>query len=364
MAAEIEIDEDLENAEVAQLEEDDHSETPPSDIVAFNELRSCADLHRLYVKGKLDIAPDFQRSIVWSSSNQTRFIDSLAKQLPIPSMCISFDYKTEKRQVVDGLQRMSSIIRFLSDDDWRLSNLEDIDSRLANKKVKDIKGKQSTLYARVEDTTIPVTVLRCDLSKRSHQEYLFTIFHRLNTTSVKLNNQEIRNCIFSGPYNKLLQTIVQKEKFKLLFDISPKRNYRMSYEELVLRIDALADDYTSYKQPLSKFLNAYMSEYRDAEDDILEEVNENFDRALTVIYENILKGEPFPRLSRATTEAIFVAVIVNIDACEGASNKDLRAAYRALRSDNLFSVESLKDGLSATQKVHDRILRAIEIFEL
>jgi uncharacterized protein with ParB-like and HNH nuclease domain len=37
---------------------------------------------------------------------QTRFIDSLMKQLPIPSMCISLDYKTDKRYIIDGLQRI------------------------------------------------------------------------------------------------------------------------------------------------------------------------------------------------------------------------------------------------------------------
>jgi hypothetical protein len=38
-------------------------------------------------------------------------------------------------------------------------------------------------------------------------EYLFTIFHRLNTGGMKLNNQEIRNCIFNGKFNAFFEGI-------------------------------------------------------------------------------------------------------------------------------------------------------------
>jgi len=103
-------------------QEDSAEQIPPSDIVAYNELRSCADLYRLHTSGKLEIQPDFQREVVWKPKEQTRFIDSLVKQLPIPSMCFSLDYKTQKWKVSDGLQRMSSVINFFSAKDWRLEN--------------------------------------------------------------------------------------------------------------------------------------------------------------------------------------------------------------------------------------------------
>jgi uncharacterized protein with ParB-like and HNH nuclease domain len=68
----------------------------------------------MHTQGILEIQPEFQREIVWKNPDQTRFIDSLVKQLPIPSMCFSLDYKAQKWQVIDGLQRMATIIRFLS----------------------------------------------------------------------------------------------------------------------------------------------------------------------------------------------------------------------------------------------------------
>ena len=91
-------------------------------------------------KGQIEISPDFQRGEVWRNSAQTLFIDSLMKQLPIPSMCISLDISSQKRMVIDGLQRISSIIKFLDNKiDWRLSKNEDVDIRISDKKVSEIR---------------------------------------------------------------------------------------------------------------------------------------------------------------------------------------------------------------------------------
>ncbi|MCP4348580.1 MAG: DUF262 domain-containing protein [Desulfobacterales bacterium] len=115
------VDLELEKLEKQLQQTDDIDKTPPSDIVSFNELRSCADLLRMYDAGQLNIQPEFQRDVVWSNSMQTRFVDSLIKQLPIPSMCISLDYKTQERLVIDGLQRISSILFFLSEKEIAVS---------------------------------------------------------------------------------------------------------------------------------------------------------------------------------------------------------------------------------------------------
>ena len=356
------IDQILENEERQLSETDESGEVPPTDIVAFNELRSCADLYRLFEANQLDISPEYQRDLVWAPSDQTRFIDSLTKQLPIPSMCISLDYKTERRQVVDGLQRMSSIIRFLSDRRWRLSNLSDIDQRIANKTVDYIFRQHNEIFVRVENTAVPVTVLRCDLSKRSHQEYLFTIFHRLNTGGLKLTNQEIRNCIYTGEFNRLLKRIASSVLFVNLFSIDPKKKYRQSNEEFILRVLSFSEGFKSYRGPLSKHLNSYMSRYRNAEQQVLDSFESSFVSALTLLYVRILKETPLPRLSKATTEAALVGVIHNLNALQKLSNNQLKAKYAQLLGDELFSLEALREGLAARDRVIGRLTRATEIF--
>lgn len=357
-----ELDKELALIEETQSDEDELNETPPSDIVAFNELRSCSDLKRLKDAKQLQIQPDFQREDVWQATQQTRFIDSLAKQLPIPSMCISLDYKTDKRQIVDGLQRMSSILKFLGDDSWRLSNLEDIDSRISNKTVGYIRKSHPEIYSRVENTVIPVTVLRCDLAKRSHQEYLFTIFHRLNTGGMKLNNQEIRNCIYSGPFNEMLKEVAWSEHSKAIFGLVEGKKYRFSTEELLLRFLAFSEDLESYKRPLPKFLNQYMAKFRKVKDESIAEKKRVLERALKVVYEKALASEPLPRLSKATVEAIFVGVITNLEHIEALSGDEVSNRYQQLRQHEKFSVDSLKEGLSDASKVTSRINTAVGIF--
>ena len=356
------IDQELENAEEEQRYIDDSDELPPSDIVAFNELRSCADLYRLYTEGQLDISPDYQRDVVWPSTNQTRFIDSLTKQLPIPSMCISLDYKSEKRQVVDGLQRMSSIIRFLSEKKWRLSRLPDIDKNISNKTVEYIQREHKEIYTRIENTTIPVTVLRCDLSKRSHQEYLFTIFHRLNTGALRLTNQEIRNCIFSGEFNVMLKRLASNDIFKSIFDIKKDRKYRLSNEELILRVLSFSNVHKNYVGPLTRHLNTFMARHRDADEQVIVQFETRFVEAIDVIYRKFLDEEPFPRISKATTEAILVGVIRNLEISKSRGKRESKKLYSKLRKDPLFSIESLKEGLAAREKVIARLDKAVDIF--
>jgi uncharacterized protein with ParB-like and HNH nuclease domain len=103
----------------------------PEDTSTLNEQRSCADLYRMYNKNQLQLQPDFQRNFVWKPAVQTRFIDSLVKQLPIPSLCLALDYKTGKYLVIDGLQRISTVVKFFENNKWKLNKLSDIDANIS-----------------------------------------------------------------------------------------------------------------------------------------------------------------------------------------------------------------------------------------
>ncbi|TXD81132.1 DUF262 domain-containing protein [Subsaximicrobium wynnwilliamsii] len=351
---------ELENEK--SFEDDSSSDLPPNDIVAFNELRSCSDLVRMYRTKQLEIQPDFQRDIVWSKPSQTRFIDSLIKQLPIPSICISLDYKTNKRLVIDGLQRMQSIINFLTDEEWKLSKLTDIDDKISGKSVAVIKNKYSDIYERVENLTIPVTVLRCDYSKRSHMKYLFTIFHRLNTGGLKLNNQEIRNCIFNGKLNALLKETVKYENFRKLLNLQKDKTYRFNYEELILRFFALYDNLDEYNGKLAVFLNEYMDNNKNPDDEFLASKRHLFERTVDLLYIKILESEKIPNISKATIEGLLIGISKNIEQLEQLERDTVVERYRALRGDDLFSIDSLKEGLSQKDKVVNRLERAEEVF--
>lgn len=59
------MEETITKLEERTFYEDGSAEVPPEDIVAYNELRSCAGLYKMHTQGILEIQPEFQRDIVW-----------------------------------------------------------------------------------------------------------------------------------------------------------------------------------------------------------------------------------------------------------------------------------------------------------
>lgn len=353
---------DLASEVDSSFEDEDIAEPiSPEDIVAYNELRSCADLVRMYTNGKLEIQPDFQRDFVWKQQNQTRFIDSLVKQLPIPSMCFSLDYKTGHWKVIDGLQRMSTIIRFLGSQEWKLSDLPEIHPRLrlaTNLELAAGDPEQKQIFSRVEDVSLPVTVIRCDYSKQDHMRYLFTIFHRLNSGGVRLNNQEIRNCIYNGEFNNLLKEFdenngdwaVAKSKIWGAVD-------RFRSVEIILRMLAFGEWLDRYDGKLARFLNDYMhSQTTDKNLDLVElrRVLELVAAKARILLETESKKTPL-----VIVESLLVALYKINGKIAGISDQALQECYERLKNLPVFKEERVRHGVSSVENVSRRLKSAI-----
>lgn len=333
---------------------------PPPDIVAFNEQRSCADIFRMYQKRQIEISPDFQRGEVWRNSAQTLFIDSLMKQLPIPSMCISLDMSSQKRMVIDGLQRISSIIKFLdTQKDWKLSKSDDVDPRISDKKVSEIRIKSPNLVEILENVTIPITVLRCDYNNHEHMKYLFQIFYRLNSGGNKLYNQEIRNCIFQGPFNSLLKELARTPEWCNFAKTNPQKvdKARFNHEERILRFFAFKESYSNYKGKLASFLNSYMDKNKNLDYCEIEKLKNLFVKTLTIANRLSKRFD-----SKNVAEAIMIGIASNI---ETLTNKDgglLDQMCEELLKSPKFTSEEMKEGLASEERVKGRIGSAIKAF--
>ena len=359
---------EINDIEQMTFDENDDFELPPPDVIAYNELRSCADLFRMYHEGILEIHPHFQRETVWSVRMQTRFIDSLMKQLPIPSMCFSLDYKTQRWQVIDGLQRMATLIRFLDAEDWKLARLNDIDPAISGQSVQNFSIDPSLhdYYLRVRNLTLPITVIRCDTSKHDHMNYLFTIFHRLNTGGEKLNNQEIRNCIFSGPFNDLLSHLDQNPIWLSITGRTSASGDRFRGREQILRFFALRDKYPDYKGKLASFLNQYMLEHRNPDATFLKEHEGTFLQTIELTQKAVVPDgdESHRRIPLAVLEAVLVGVSLNLDALRAISSTTLRSKYSQLLASDEFAEDKLKEGLSGRPRVLGRMSTAEHVFSV
>ena len=311
--------------------------------------------------GDINLQPDFQREIVWRNTDQTRFVDSLIKQLPIPSMCFSLDHKTQKWRVIDGLQRMYTIIRFLGEDDWILSKISDINQSIAGKKVSEIRAKHADLYRRVENITLPITVLRCDYNKENHNEYMFIIFHRLNAGGLRLNNQEIRNAIYQGPFNNFLKECNENPVWKKLVGVKRDIKDRFRKIELILRFFAFVDDSKTYKGKLASFLNAYMCEKRDRELEI-QGKGKLFKDTVELIYDKISGKKALSESSNAVIETLMYGVATNIKTLEGENEKIVKGYYDKLLQSEPFKEENIRQAIYKRKKVSERLSMAKTIF--
>lgn len=299
--------------------------------------------------------PTYQRSEVWGVREQTRFIDSLVKGMPIPSICLSLDFETQKWEVIDGQQRITTIIKFLSNDNWILSKNADVSTDISGKSVAQIKEESPNIYRRIENASLPINILRCSYSKDNHIEYIFTIFSRLNTTSVKLTNQEIRNAMFSGNFNDLLQDLEKDKNWQIIFP-TPRKN-RLSSTEMVLRFFAFIDWKNKYNGKLSNFLNLYMKNMRNI-NSIKQDEYRNFFKDVTSIVAQHKKY----LTSKAVIDAVMYGVFKNRKYLKDLSKAKIEGYFIKLQKSAEFNELNIREGVAQKNKVIKRLDKAAAIF--
>ncbi len=215
------------------------------------------------------IIPDYQREYIWDPGKASRLIESLILNIPIPPIYIA-ELEDGRSEVIDGHQRVRAIVNFLSNNS-KLSGL-----RLLTE-YKDLTLNKLPLR---EQRILRMRIIRAVIvTLESHPNMKFEIFERLNTGSILLNAQELRNAIYRGPLNNMLIELTRNALFRnLIGSKSPRK--RMVEQELILRFFALKDNYSSYEAPLKRFLNEYMNKNKKANVEVLEDLKTHFIRTL------------------------------------------------------------------------------------
>lgn len=190
-------------------------------------------------------------------------------------------------------------------------------------------------------------------------QYLFTIFHRLNSGGVRLNNQEIRNCIYTGSFNTCLKEFDARDKnwIKIKKRIWGSAS-RFRSVELLLRALALTEMLDEYDGNLARFLNRYMHERVDLDASEIEELryrlSEMSKRAVTAL------GEGNAKVSMTFIEATLVGILSNLDSLP--NDKILFENFiRMMRRDNF--AQAARYAVASEANVKSRLAVAIEEFE-
>lgn len=170
-------------------------------------------------------------------------------------------------EVVDGVQRLSTIVNFCAEHEVRENLLNEGEPlRLCGlQKLSSLNGKTfselpKSIQLGFQTRNIRITTLndRSDLSVR------FDLFERLNSGGVKLEPQEIRNCVYRGAFNDLLKELAKNHNFRKLVKVAASDRTNGTYEDMVLRFFAFLARYKKSEHSVNDFLNEYM-EYANKE---------------------------------------------------------------------------------------------------
>lgn len=212
------------------VDENSESESYPVKIRIDRSQYSILHLKNLVVNRKqLIIDPEFQRGGkgVWQPRQRCELIESILMGIPIPIMYL-FESKDGKRQVVDGRQRISTIIDYLSNG-FPLKDLRILKGeQYKNCYFKDLSPMDQGL---IEDYQLLFYIIQPPTPERVK----YDIFDRVNRGGTRLNNQEMRNALYQGKATKLLRDLALSTPFLEATEngISPDR---MKDRYVILRL--------------------------------------------------------------------------------------------------------------------------------
>ncbi len=233
------------------------------------------------------ILPDIQREYVWDNAKASRLIESLILNIPIPVLYFA-ETEEAKYEIFDGHQRIRSIVDYLNGV-YPLSGLMVL---------REYRSLRYSQLPEREQRFLKMRTLRTILiSVESHPNMKFEIYERLNTGSISLNAQELRNSIYRGSFNELLHELARLKSFRSLIGTKTPRR-RMVDEEAILRFFAMRSKLDIYRTPLKRFLNEYMSSMRRADSTAINDMKGVFDYSVKRVQE--LFGQSAFRLLSAS----------------------------------------------------------------
>jgi len=224
----------------------DNKEYNINDIDIMTQNFTVQSINKKYTYEEIELNPDFQRSKIWTLKQKSLLIESLLINIPIPAFYIDARI-SGKWVVIDGLQRLSTIMDFI-DDSFKLSETEYLDLR--GKKFSTLDRKYQR---RIEDYELSFNLVK----PGTPVEIAFNIFTRINTLGTPLSAQEIRHAMNMGTATTFLIDLSETEDF--ITAISQENHIslskRMNDKALILRY-------------LSFLLLGYEKKVKDDENDL------------------------------------------------------------------------------------------------
>lgn len=294
-------------------------------------------------KGWINIRPEYQRRLVWDRKKKSRFIESLLMNIPIPPIFL-YEHELNRYEVMDGQQRVNTVLEFY-DNDLKLVGLE------TWKALNGLTRKQCPEKIRrgLDRRRLSATVLltesgegSAEVASRLRQE----VFERLNTGGQKLNAQEMRNSLYTGPFNALLIELAGDDLFDDLWAIPRYSDHydsdtgqigrqlsenglfkRMIDCEIVLRFFAFRD-VANIRGSVKSILDRCMERNQNQPAEVIDEMRTGFVHALEVAHRIFLDRTFQIKASGGRwtrSQPLFDALMVSIDRLKSRAPELVRA---------------------------------------
>ena len=213
--------------------------------------------------GEIKIDPDFQRNYVYDEKNASKLIESILLNIPIPSIFLS-ENKDYTCDVIDGVQRLTAIYKFINNE-YKLIDLE----YRSDLNGKEWKNLEDTDKRKIKRYSLNLNIFSSDCS----EDLKFEIFSRLNQGSVKLNGQELRNCMYRGYLNDKVKELKNNRLIEEIFEgVKDQQKKigkdRFEIEEIILRglvkinFEALIG--LGKTSSLNKQINTFMEKFQNS----------------------------------------------------------------------------------------------------
>lgn len=198
-----------------------------------------------------------------------------------------------------------------------------------NKTYKDLEESDKAAFNKLNDSVLRAFVVKQITTNGNTSVY--HIFERLNTGGTQLVGQEIRNCVYHGPFNNLLCELNNYENWRKVFG-SVSLHKRQKDVELILRFLAFYEDGDKYQRPIKDFMSNFMAKYQNATSDKLTSFESLFKNTCDNVLAN-LGEKPFNIWSGfnvAAFDSIFTVL------AKHPIPNDLKTRYENLKSDDNF----------------------------
>lgn len=301
-----------------------------SDIETDSYTVTWRELLSQFKDGDVLIRPDYQRLFRWDLDQQTQYIESLLLGIPTPPVFLAQN-DDGKFEVLDGLQRISTLLKFFANEREPHTNEIDQDELDTDVEDNDISKPTILLTGRIlpsleggTSLNLPEALIRAIKYSRltiiliehgSKRRARYEVFRRLNRFGSILSDQEIRNCtarLLGKEFPDALRNLARNQTIRTVLALSDESRRKMGVEEALLRLLAFNFSSKPLKHEVREYLDEFMEFASEGGFEITPEIHKRIVDTFEIIHTAVPDGSAFRMKNQGFSSNMFDIVATGV----------------------------------------------------